>query len=151
MHHLICYIAVVKIIESQEIKELSCDITNLDHILGSVIRSMDPDGEELCKLVNNLINSVSAQPGKKNDKEIENIISKLSNQDALKVVRVMSHYLNLANVAEQHHRVRRTRAHLIAEKPLIHSAEEILKGLIADGIAPEKIYGMQSVLLVHYA
>lgn len=71
--------------------------------------------------------------------------------------RVMSHYLNLANVAETHHRIRTTRYshlhlltsvvltftryHALNKVPLKFSCSEILKSLVNDGIPKDKIYG----------
>jgi phosphoenolpyruvate carboxylase len=117
-----------------QVAELTRDIELLDSILGKAIRSLEPDGEQLCQLVNQII--------QQKDKQTEKIISSLSNNDALRVSRVLSHYLNLANVAEQHHKVRRSRYHQVANKPLIHSCEEIFKSLVEEGIPKERIYGM---------
>lgn len=65
------------------------------------------DGQELTQKVNYIIKNLTDRP--EEHTEIQDFISKFTAVDALRVSRVMSHYLNLANVAETHHRIRTTR------------------------------------------
>jgi phosphoenolpyruvate carboxylase len=83
-------------------------MTNGDKI--TVVLHCVKDGQELTQKVNHIIQTLTANPG--DSTEIQQFISKFTAADALRVSRVMSHYLNLANVAEQHHRVRATRYHI---------------------------------------
>lgn len=122
--------------EKGELRLLSRDIHMLDDLLGKVVRSLDPDGDKLMGLVNNIINAIPEA----HEEEVHKIISKLTADESLRAVRVMSHYLNLANVAEQHHRVRHMKRYLVQGRPLVHSNEEAFKDLLASGISPEAIY-----------
>src|SRR4051794_11333512 len=45
-------------------------------------------------------------------RELGDVLSTLPADAAAPLARAFSHFLNLANVAEQHHRIRRRRAHL---------------------------------------
>ena len=61
--------------------------------------------------------------------------------DALAVARAFAHFLNLANVAEQHHRTRRRRAYLRdpAAGPQRGSCAETFARLVADGLPPDRL------------
>jgi phosphoenolpyruvate carboxylase len=62
--------------------------------------------------------------------------------DAMPVARAFAHFLNLANIAEQHHRVRRRRVY--QRDPQAHaqpgSIEEALPRLAADGRSPDALH-----------
>lgn len=62
-------------------------------------------------------------------------------------MRIISHYLNLSNVAEQHHNVRVIRHHQMEKVPLDFSLDQTIGDLIKSGIAPEKIYGTSKQIL----
>src|SRR5215203_5250647 len=61
---------------------------------------------------------------------------------ALPVARAFAHFLNLANIAEQHHRVRRRRVHQAdpAGRPQRGSCADSFERLIASGIAPDRLH-----------
>jgi phosphoenolpyruvate carboxylase len=61
---------------------------------------------------------------------------------ALPVARAFAHFLNLANIAEQHHRVRRRRVHRRDPdaQPQRGSCEEAFQRLIAGGLTPDQLH-----------
>src|SRR5688572_4839849 len=61
---------------------------------------------------------------------------------ALPVARSFAHFLNLANIAEQHHRVRRRRALQLEPggRPQQASIEEVLPRLVAAGFSRDAVY-----------
>jgi phosphoenolpyruvate carboxylase len=78
-------------------------------------------------------------------------------EDAVPVARAFAHFLNLANVAEQHHRIRRRRAYQRdpAARPQPASIEEALPRLVAAGVAPDELHravcalGIELVFTAH--
>jgi phosphoenolpyruvate carboxylase len=63
-------------------------------------------------------------------------------ESALPIARSFAHFLNLANVAEQHHRVRRRRAYQRdpRARPQPASIEEALPRLRSTGVSPEDLH-----------
>ena len=61
---------------------------------------------------------------------------------AVPIARSFAHFLNLANIAEQHHRMRRRRAYQRDPqgRPQQGSIEETLPRLVAAGVSPETVY-----------
>ena len=76
---------------------------------------------------------------------------------ALPIARSFAHFLNLANVAEQYHRVRRRRAYQRdpRARPQPASIEETLPRLLSSGVSPEALYravcalGIELVMTAH--
>lgn len=61
---------------------------------------------------------------------------------AIPIARSFAHFLNLANIAEQHHRMRRRRAYQRDPqgRPQQGSIEETLPRLVAGGLSPDALY-----------
>jgi len=62
--------------------------------------------------------------------------------DVLPIARAFTHFLHLANIAEQHHRIRRRRAYQRdpLAQPQRGSCEDGFQRLLAGGIAPEQLH-----------
>ena len=63
-------------------------------------------------------------------------------ESALPIARGFAHFLNLANIAEQHHRVRRRRAYQRDPRasPQPASFEEALPRLLSSGVSPDALH-----------
>jgi phosphoenolpyruvate carboxylase len=78
-------------------------------------------------------------------------------ESALPIARSFAHFLNLANVAEQHHRVRRRRAYQRdpRARPQPASIEETLPRLLSGGASPDALHravlslGIELVVTAH--
>jgi phosphoenolpyruvate carboxylase len=70
-------------------------------------------------------------------------LQELGNEEKLIVARAFAQYLNLANIAEEYHRIRRRRAYLQNPGHGLQrgSVEEGFQRLIANGISPEALAG----------
>src|SRR4051812_18507556 len=75
-------------------------------------------------------------------RELAQVLSALPADPAAPLARAFSHFLNLANVAEQHHRIRRRRFYLrdAGAAPQRGSAQETFTRLIAAGISPDALH-----------
>lgn len=73
--------------------------------------------------------------------ELIQLLSSLQDEELLPVARAFTQFLNLANIAEQYHRVRRRRAHQwrADEPPQPGSVRALLMRLVAEGHSTEKI------------
>jgi len=87
------------------------DVRLLGELLGEVLRHHEgPDMLALVEAVRAL--SKSAHAG--SDADFDTLADRLRDLpigDAFRVARAFAHFLTLANIAEQHHRVRRRREH----------------------------------------
>jgi phosphoenolpyruvate carboxylase len=94
------------------------DIRLLGRILGDTVR--EQEGEEVFDTVER-IRQTSIRFHRDGDEparhELESILNELPPQEALRIVRAFSYFSHLANVAEDQHHIRRTRAHVIAGSP----------------------------------
>ena len=94
------------------------DIRQLGRILGDTIRAQH--GDEVFELIEN-IRQRSIRFRRDQDKgarqELEETLSSLSPERTTQVIRAFSYFSLLANIAEDQHHIRRTRAHLIAGSP----------------------------------
>ncbi len=123
-------------------KPLRDDVRLLGELLGETLRAHE--GDELFDTVERVRarakDSRAGVPG-----QFEKLAAELSRmpvESALPVARAFAHFLNLANVAEQHHRIRRRRAYRRDRHaaPQRGSCEEGFRRLIASGVAPDRLY-----------
>ena len=97
---------------------LRYDIRLLGRILGDTVRAQE--GDEVFELVER-IRRTGVQFHRNDDEaarqELQTIMSGLPTDQALSIIRAFSYFSHLANIAEDQHHIRRTRAHAMAEAP----------------------------------
>eukprot|EP01112_Ceratiomyxa_fruticulosa_P013920 TRINITY_DN3947_c0_g1_i1.p1 TRINITY_DN3947_c0_g1~~TRINITY_DN3947_c0_g1_i1.p1 ORF type:complete len:717 (+),score=157.28 TRINITY_DN3947_c0_g1_i1:238-2388(+) len=116
-----------------DVGALNASIAKLEGLLGRAIIDLEEDGLTLHRKVEEVISASDI-------KQVQELVKTLESKEALRVARVISHHLNLANVAETHHRVTSTRKCVMKGQPLKYSCEDTLKELLEKGISKEKIY-----------
>ncbi len=91
------------------------DIRLLGRILGDTVR--EQEGEAVFELVER-IRRKSIRFHRDNDegarRELETILNRLTPKQTTQIVRAFSYFSHLANIAEDEHHIRRTRAHTLA-------------------------------------
>ena len=118
------------------------DVRLLGSLLGETLRAQE--GEYLFEVVERVrALAKGARQGNPDDFEaLEKVLQNLSVDDALPVARAFAHFLTLANIAEQHHRIRRRRDYQRNPDaaPQRCSTEDSFARLLASGVAPETLY-----------
>lgn len=118
------------------------DVRLLGALLGDVISQQA--GKSVFEMVEHVRTlSKEARSGNERDsEELSRYLADLSVENAHLVARSFCHFLNLANIAEQHHRVRRRRFYQRDPEspPQPGSCEETFHRLIAEGEIPEVLY-----------
>src|SRR5690349_19522501 len=107
-------------------KALRDDVRLLGELLGETLQLRGDAGLfETVERVRTLARD--ARRGDDNDfRQLASLLAELPVESALPLARAFAHFLNLANVAEQHHRIRRRRAYLREDdaRPQRGSVEE---------------------------
>jgi phosphoenolpyruvate carboxylase len=123
-------------------KPLRDDVRLLGELLGDTLRVHEGDAVfHTVERVRAL--AKSARAGHNGQfTELTELLAQLPIDTAFTVARAFAHFLNLANIAEQHHRIRRRRAYLRDRDaaPQRGSCQETFARLIADGIAPDRLW-----------
>jgi phosphoenolpyruvate carboxylase len=123
-------------------KPLRDDVRLLGELLGETLRARE--GEELFLTVERVrALAKSARGGERQDFDrLAGVLGGMTVEAALPVARAFAQFLNLANIAEQHHRTRRRRAYLCApnRRPQRGSCDETFGRLIAAGISKEALH-----------
>jgi phosphoenolpyruvate carboxylase len=131
-------------------KPLRDDVRLLGELLGDTIRAQA--GERIFTTVERVrALAKSGRAGNDADfRELAGELSRMAVDDALPIARAFAHFLHLANIAEQHHRVRRRRAYLQdpAAAPQRGSCADGFARLLAAGIAPAQLHASVSALQV---
>ena len=113
------------------------DIRLLGRLLGDTVR--DQQGEASFELIER-IRQTSVRFRRDDDlaarRELEGTLDALSREQTIQVVRAFSYFSHLANIAEDQHHIRRSRAHLLAgsaprEGSLSHAIAHVLDNNIA--------------------
>lgn len=126
------------------------DIRLLGRLLGDTVRLQE--GQEIFKIVES-IRQTSIQFLKENSQEaklaLEDILTQLTTEQAVLVLRAFSYFLQLANIAEDQHHVRRTRFHDIAgSTPRNGSMEKALLTAKKQGVKTADIEAFFETALV---
>ena len=117
------------------------DIHLLGELLGETLRARE--GEALFRRVE-AVRSMAKAARAGDDRAFDVLADALGGMPidaAAPVARAFAHFLALANVAEQHHRIRRRREHArdTGASPQRGSCVETLQRLIADGVEPSAV------------
>lgn len=129
--------------DSDPHKPLRQDVRLLGELLGETLRTHA--GEEVFKRVEQvraLAKSARATDDGDDFNQLAAVLANLPVDAAIPLARAFTHFLNLANVAEQHHRIRRRRAYLRdpAARPQRGSCDETFPRLIAAGVTPDALF-----------
>ncbi len=119
---------------------LHADVRLLGELLGATLR--EQEGDALFATVEQVrALAKDARAGRGSREELTRTLQRLSVPEALNVARAFAHFLGLANIAEQHHRIRRRRDYLRApdEPPQRGSLAESFPRLLAAGISPDAL------------
>ncbi|MCC5857236.1 MAG: phosphoenolpyruvate carboxylase [Ectothiorhodospiraceae bacterium] len=117
------------------------NIRQLGDLLGQTLR--EQGGDSLFRIVEEIRNLAKDARGGSREAlaRLDQTLTGLEDELIMPVVRAFSQFLNLANICEQHHRVRRTRAWAMDPEsaPLRGSLEETFERL-ARVVEPEQIH-----------
>ena len=126
--------------DSDPHKPLRQDVRLLGELLGETLRTHA--GEPVFEPVEHVrALAKSARAGDDRDfGELAAVLASLPVDAAIPLARAFTHFLNLANVAEQHHRIRRRRAYLRDPRPPPQrgSCDETFARLVAGGVTRER-------------
>ena len=126
------------------------DVRLLGTLLGETLRRQG--GEALLETVERVrALAKSARQGAAADFEsLEQVLRELPLEQALAVARAFAHFLSLANIAEQHHRMRRRREYQrdAAAAPQRASFADSFSRLLASGVTPAQMYDQVRALRI---
>ena len=129
-------------------RPLRDDVRLLGRLLGDTLRTVE--GSALFQAVEDVrALAKSARQGDEADLEkLERMLQDLPVQDALTVARSFAHFLTLANICEQHHRIRRRRDYARAAdaSPQRGSFSEVFGRILRMGIPAHRLRGAISGL-----
>ena len=123
-------------------KPLRDDVRLLGELLGDTLRA--GGGTELFETVER-VRALSKSGRAGHDEDFDALAAELARLPvtaALPVARAFAHFLNLANIAEQHHRIRRRRTYQRDPNsaPQRGSCADTFARLLAAGVAPERLH-----------
>ena len=122
-------------------KPLRDDVRQLGRLLGEALQSQEGVGlYEAVERIRALSKAARAgEPGRFD--ELTEVLAALDLETAEPVARAFAHFLTLANIAEQHHRVRRRRFYLRQPdaRPQRGSLEEVFGRLAASGLSRAEV------------
>jgi phosphoenolpyruvate carboxylase len=122
-------------------KPLRQDVRLLGELLGDTLR--ERGGRQLFEAVEQVRNlAKAAHTGERPLADLTNVLASLPVESAIPLARAFTHFLNLANVAEQHHRIRRRRAYQRepSSTPQRGSCEETFARLLSGGVTRDHLH-----------
>jgi phosphoenolpyruvate carboxylase len=120
------------------------DVRLLGDLLGRVL--VEQEGESLLADVERVRALARASRGGAPHEELQQAVEALPLERQASVLRAFALYFQLANVAEQHHRVRRLRAYKLEERVPAESLDDSFAKL--EGVPPEELERRVSLELV---
>jgi phosphoenolpyruvate carboxylase len=129
---------------------LRADVRALGEMLGNTLRAQHGEGFfRRLEQVRQLARRLRQQEDPRARQRLEKLLAGLSLEDKTALVRAFETFFFLANVAENHHRVRRRREHARAgDPPQPDSVAGTLDRLRREGVSPEAIAALLPRLLV---
>jgi len=123
-------------------KPLRDDVRLLGELLGETVKRFA--GEDVFATVER-VRALAKSGRSGNDRafsELADVLAGMSFDEALPIARAFAQFLHLANIAEQHHRVRRRRAYQRdpAARPQRGSCEDSFPRLLASGISAGRLH-----------
>jgi len=128
--------------ETDPHKPLRQNVRLLGELLGDTLR--EHEGARLLETVER-VRAVAKTSRARADRDFQALATELGQlpvDAAIPLARAFTHFLNLANVAEQHHRIRRRRAYLRdpGSRPQRGSPEETFARLVARGVSADALH-----------
>ena len=137
-------------VEPDPHKPLRQDVRLLGELLGETLRAHA--GAAVLDTVERVrALAKAARSGDGDFDDLASLLAALPVDAALPLARAFSQFLNLANVAEQHHRIRRRRtvsAAIPESQPQRGSCEETFARLVASGVTPALLHEAVSTLRI---
>ena len=123
-------------------KPLRDDVRLLGEVLGDTVRRFS--GEDVFQTVER-VRALAKSGRAGNDRafsELADVLAGMTLDETLPIARAFAQFLHLANIAEQHHRVRRRRAYQRdpEARPQRGSCEDSFARLLAAGISPDRLH-----------
>src|SRR5918999_2114056 len=125
------------------------DVRMLGEMLGDTLR--ERRGADLLDLVERV--RALAKQGRSGDSDAVEALAELLRTlpvgTAVPVARAFSHFLTLANIAEQHHRIRRRRDYQRpGAAPQPDSIDDVLPRMLQNGVGPDALHALVSALRI---
>ena len=126
------------------------DIRLLGRILGDTVR--EQEGETVFDIVERIRRTSIRFRREEDDaarRDLEDTLNSLSRDRTMKIIRAFSFFSHLANIAEDQHHIRRTRAHALASAaPRVGTMAHALGRALASGVSSAELRSFFATALV---
>ena len=128
--------------------ELRENVRMLGELLGQSIQRHP--GQECYDLIEEVRAAAKADRRQESGsgQRLVNLLGKLGDDELLPVTRAFNQFLNLANLAEQYHSIRRKRGH--ESDLMVESLSEVFHRLMGGGVSPDELHKRVSELRIEY-